>query len=64
MSEVKFCKDCKWYRKGINEVCLRPVINLIDGTTTSLERYCASERYFPDGEPCGKEAKYFEPKEI
>lgn len=59
MSEVKFCKDCKFYRKGVAEWCLRPVLNLVSGEKYFPEMYCQDERLLS----CGKEAKYFEQKE-
>lgn len=63
---MKFCKDCKFYKKGwftflLNgeyDKCVHPAFaSPIDGTSQNL---CSTIRNY--SEYCGLEAKLFEPK--
>lgn len=65
---MKFCKDCKYYEKShINTVALNldrclydPKLDMVTGVGTP--RYCDMQRkniYVFN--PCGPEAKFFEP---
>lgn len=70
MTQVKFCKDCRWYKnypKALTQhICNRrtkKVLSIITGKieTGCLEESCRTERHeFILDEPCGPEAKYFE----
>jgi hypothetical protein len=74
MAEVKFCKDCKWCKPqkllGIinyypNSKCHNPLLKthtdfLVTGDAKD-NWFCSIQRGYL-GE-CGREAKYFEPKE-
>lgn len=76
MSEVMFCKDCEHYLEQFAitfDRCMRGIkskdyICLVTGkteqTTTGYSKCCHSERNSPHDGYCGKEAKYFRPKEV
>ena len=69
MTDLKLCKDCKWYKKDWSaritgfgdkfDLCLHPVVteNVVTGKFNG--RYCDSARRYHE---CGMEGKYFEPK--
>ena len=76
MSDLKFCKDCKHYPKGIREwlnkwfksnhipECTKSPEthkNKITGKTIPITTSCYWERGQQLDRCCGKEAKYFEP---
>jgi hypothetical protein len=63
---LKICKDCKFYKKNIingiefSSICSNPKISKLDLITGEYyEKYCDIQRRWD----CGKQAKYFEPKE-
>ncbi len=63
MSEIKLCKDCKHFRPAkalpcihVLEGCVR-ILDLVDGSSTDPRQ----NRYSAD--KCGKEARFWEPKE-
>jgi hypothetical protein len=68
MTEMKLCKDCKWYRKdwyariagygNIFDMCFNPILNEADPVTgESKGLFCDSTRKYHG---CGMEGKYFE----
>jgi hypothetical protein len=71
MTDLKLCKDCKWYKKDWFEhltgggdrfdLCYNPVLseNLVTGKVKG-GRYCTFMRMYGGG--CKEEGKYFEPK--
>jgi len=62
---MKFCKDCK-YRSSLTDVCYHPKslieVDLVNGEKKYTHCNCARNCRVPSGF-CGKEGKYFEPKE-
>jgi hypothetical protein len=58
MKDVKYCKDCFWYKSiGYVNICFHEKNkSLVDGNpllTCSLMRYSAGDRY------CGTEGKFW-----
>jgi len=70
MTEMKLCKDCKWYKKDwITHLiertdkfdkCLSPALNQNLVTGKSYGKFCNIQRDATYG--CGREGKYFEAK--
>ncbi len=72
MTELRLCKDCKWYKKDWFEhlagggdrfdMCLNPVVNgnLVTGKVKG-GRFCDMMRLSYGR--CGMDAKYFEARE-
>lgn len=60
MNDVKFCKDCKWYKwEPLAPICHHIYnANLVNGRYEIICEWARGERGI-----CKKEAKYFEPKE-
>jgi hypothetical protein len=69
MTEMKLCKDCKFYKRDwfehlfartdIFDKCLNPIFEQNPVTGKTKGRYCDSTRKFHG---CGMEGKYFEAK--
>ena len=68
MTEMKLCKDCKWYRKdwyaritgygNIFDMCFNPILNEADPVTGKTNgSFCDSTRKFHG---CGMEGKLWE----
>ena len=70
MTELKLCKDCKWYKKNWIEhlsgsgdqfdKCMNPILNgnLVTGKYKGV--FCDTARNY--GIRCGKEGRYWEAK--
>lgn len=71
MTDVKFCRDCKWAERdktgslSTYASCLRPqtpiAYNRVSGEPILSRLRCNDERFLNREYACGESAKFFEP---
>ena len=61
--QIKFCRDCKWYRRmwAFVQVCERPELVEIDLVTGKVYQACP-DAMREDENCCGPSGKYWEAK--